>query len=119
MFGATCNGRRRERLDQCLRLTGRESRGQPSLARSANDRIGGLDCSVILLVEVGGGVSRRTGRPSLAHRAVRELLNAGKLRLIPLDRRLAQSAALLAVDLRLRVQILCTSPRPVNSLSRS
>ena len=61
-----------------------------------------LIAPVILLVEVGGGVSRRTGRPSLARRAVRELLNAGKLRLIPLDRRLAQSAALLAVDLRLR-----------------
>ncbi len=57
---------------------------------------------VLLLVEVAGAISRRTGDPQLAHRAVGQILRIPALRLVPLDHRLAEAAADLAADLGLR-----------------
>ncbi len=56
----------------------------------------------LLLPEVAGAISRRTGEAALAHQAVRQLQRLSALRLISLDARLAQAAARLAADLGLR-----------------
>lgn len=61
-----------------------------------------LIAPVLLLAEVAGAVSRRTGERRLADRAVRSLLRLPGLRLIALDHRLGQAAARLAGDLGLR-----------------
>jgi predicted nucleic acid-binding protein len=57
---------------------------------------------MLLPVEVAGAVSRRTGRPRLAHQAVRALLRLSELRLVPVDRGLGRLAAELAADIGLR-----------------
>jgi predicted nucleic acid-binding protein len=56
---------------------------------------------VLLLAEVAGAISRRTGQPALANAAVAQLLRLPALRLIAVDRRLAHVAMQLAVDLGL------------------
>ena len=56
----------------------------------------------ILLAEIAGAVSRRTGEPGLAERAVRDVLQVPGVRLVSIDRRLGQEAARLAARLRLR-----------------
>ena len=65
-------------------------------------RKGKLVSPVLLLLEVAGAISRRTGEPSLAHQAVKQLQQPGRLRLVPIDRRLGLMAARLAADLGLR-----------------
>ncbi len=57
---------------------------------------------VLLLAEVAGAISRRTGRPRLARRAVEDLVRLPGLRLLAVESRLARSAAQVAGDLRLR-----------------
>jgi predicted nucleic acid-binding protein len=57
---------------------------------------------VLLLAEVAGAISRRTGEPALAHAAVAHLLRLPALRLVPIDARLARVAMQLAADLGLR-----------------
>jgi predicted nucleic acid-binding protein len=70
---------------------------------SAHTAAGGrLIGPALLPPEVAGAVSRRTGDPSLARRAVESLLQLPSLRLVPLDPQLAQAAAELAADLGLR-----------------
>ncbi len=56
----------------------------------------------LLLPEIAGAVSRRTGKPQLARAAVGQLQRLTALRLVRLDQRLAESAARLAGDLGLR-----------------
>jgi len=56
----------------------------------------------LLLAEVAGAVSRRTGHAQLAHQAVQMLLRLTELRLVPLDGRLGRSAAQLAAEIGLR-----------------
>lgn len=57
---------------------------------------------VLLLPEIAGAISRRTGAPALAQQAVQQLQRLRTLRLVALDRRLGQAASQLAADLALR-----------------
>jgi predicted nucleic acid-binding protein len=57
---------------------------------------------VVLLAEVAGAISRRTGRPRLANHAVDALLALPGLRLVALDSRLGTAASRLAAELGLR-----------------
>ncbi len=57
---------------------------------------------VLLLPEIAGAISRRTGAPDLARRTVQQLPRLRMLRLVALDRRLGQAASQLAADLGLR-----------------
>jgi predicted nucleic acid-binding protein len=63
---------------------------------------GRVAAPALLLPEIAGAISRRTGKPKLAHVAVGQLQRLTALRLVRLDRRLAESAARLAGDLSLR-----------------
>jgi predicted nucleic acid-binding protein len=56
----------------------------------------------LLLPEVAGAVSRRTGKMELAHKAILELQNLPGLRILEMDDVLIQEAARLAADLGLR-----------------
>jgi predicted nucleic acid-binding protein len=56
----------------------------------------------ILLAEVGAGLSRGLGDPSLAHRAVERIIAEGVVRLIPVDADLAGRAARIAIEHRIR-----------------
>ena len=63
---------------------------------------GRLVAPVLLLPEIAGAISRRTGAPNLARQAVQQLLRLRSLRLVALDRRLGLAASQLAADLGLR-----------------
>ncbi|MGH2587327.1 MAG: type II toxin-antitoxin system VapC family toxin [Dehalococcoidia bacterium] len=64
---------------------------------------GGLLVSpVLLLAEVAGAVSRRTGDPRLAQRVLETLVRVPALRIVPVDAGLGRAAADLAADLALR-----------------
>jgi predicted nucleic acid-binding protein len=65
-------------------------------------RGGRVVAPALLLPEIAGAISRRTGAPELARRAVQQLLRLRTLRIVALDRRLAQAASELAGDLALR-----------------
>lgn len=56
----------------------------------------------LLLPEIAGAISRRTGQRRLARRAVAAVLRLPALRLVAVDPDLAELAARLAGDLRLR-----------------
>ncbi len=56
----------------------------------------------LVLPEIAGAISRRTGAPKLAHQAVKHLQRLRALRLVAVDRRLGQEASRLAADLGLR-----------------
>lgn len=56
----------------------------------------------LMPAEVVGAISRRTGKPDLAHRALKHLLQLPGLRLVALDRRLGKAAAELAASAGLR-----------------
>jgi predicted nucleic acid-binding protein len=56
----------------------------------------------LLLAEVAGAVSRRTGDPTLARRAVRRLESLPGLRLVEMDNSFLRKAADLAAKLGLR-----------------
>jgi len=55
-----------------------------------------------LLAEVGGAITRRTGKPSLGKRAIAALKDLPGLRLVGMDDGLMHTAANLAADLGLR-----------------
>lgn len=61
-----------------------------------------VDAPALLLPEIVGAIARRTGQRRLARRAVAAVLRLPELRLVALDRRLAEIAARLAGDLQLR-----------------
>jgi predicted nucleic acid-binding protein len=56
----------------------------------------------LIVPEVAGAVIRRTGRLRLARQAVAELLHNPTVRLVDLDARLAEDAAVLAADRGIR-----------------
>ena len=56
----------------------------------------------LMPAEVVGAISRRTGKPELATRALNHLLKLPALRLVALDRRLGKAAAPLAASAGLR-----------------
>jgi len=56
----------------------------------------------LMLAEVVGAISRRTGQPELANRALQHLLHLPGLRVVSLDRRLGKAAAQLAGSAGLR-----------------
>ena len=56
----------------------------------------------LLLAEVAGAISRRTGEPRLARNAIDALTRLPGLRLIAMDQSIVQEAARLAADLGLR-----------------
>jgi predicted nucleic acid-binding protein len=56
----------------------------------------------LVTLEVAGAISRRIGRPEVAHQAVRQVQRISALRLIPLDQHLGTLATHLAADLALR-----------------
>ncbi len=56
----------------------------------------------LLLAEVAGAVSRRTGEPALANQAVEQLEHLPGLSLVEMDRSLLDEAARLAAELGLR-----------------
>ena len=57
---------------------------------------------VIVLAEVGGAISRRSGQPRLGRQAIESLLRLRALRLVAVNRALGEAAAHLAADLALR-----------------
>jgi predicted nucleic acid-binding protein len=56
----------------------------------------------LLLAEVGGAISRRTGDPALARQAILQLENLPGLRLVEMDNELIHEAASLAAELAMR-----------------
>jgi len=56
----------------------------------------------LLLAEIGGAISRRTAKPALGLRAVEQVKVIPDLRLVEMDRALAEIAANLAAELGLR-----------------
>ncbi|MEJ2262087.1 MAG: type II toxin-antitoxin system VapC family toxin [Anaerolineales bacterium] len=56
----------------------------------------------LLLPEVAGAISRRTGEPQLAKKAIDSLMRLPGLRLVEMDQPIVQEAASLASDLGLR-----------------
>lgn len=56
----------------------------------------------LLLPEVAGAISRRTGEPRLAKNAIDSLMRLPGLRLVEMDQPIVQEAARLASDLGLR-----------------
>jgi predicted nucleic acid-binding protein len=63
---------------------------------------GAMFCPELLLQEVAGAISRRTGQSAFARRAAQDLENLTGMRLIPMDRTLRRRAWELAADLGLR-----------------
>lgn len=61
-----------------------------------------LAAPTLLLPEVAGPIARITGSARLARRAVALLMGVAGLRIVTVDRHLADGAARLASDLRLR-----------------
>ena len=61
-----------------------------------------LIAPLLLLSEISGSITRRSGDPALGQLALGRLIAFRQLRLVPLDARLGGLAAQLAVHLRLR-----------------
>ena len=57
---------------------------------------------VILLAEVSAAISRGVGNPSLAHQVVQQLLHSRAIELSPVTTALAERAATIAADHRIR-----------------
>ena len=70
------------------------------LEQRAADQL--LVAPALLLPEIASAVSRATGRPLLARRAVRLILRLPAIRIVEVDAELAETAAQLAGDQRLR-----------------
>jgi predicted nucleic acid-binding protein len=66
------------------------------------DEAGLMVVPALMPPEVAGAISRRTRDAKLARRAVARLLRLPALRVVAVDRRLAERAAVLAADLQLR-----------------
>lgn len=65
-------------------------------------RGGRVVAPVLLLPEIAGSISRRTGAPELAHHAAKQVQRIRRLRLVSIDRRLGQAATRIAADLGMR-----------------
>lgn len=62
---------------------------------------------LLILGEVAGALARQTGDPQIAHAAVQQIHALPGLDLVPLNEELADLAAQLAADLRLRGADAC------------
>jgi len=56
----------------------------------------------LLLAEVGGAISRRTGAPEFGQKAIEQIQNLPGLRLVEMDNHLMRESAQLAAELGLR-----------------
>src|SRR5436309_3232653 len=63
---------------------------------------GMLVAPVFLQIEVAAAISRLTGRPALARKALDDLVSTDRMTFVPLDSALVQSAIDVGTDLRLR-----------------
>ncbi len=86
------------------RLTPQEPKHEACVGwwRDFDAASGRVIAPVLLLAEVGGAISRRTGKPALAQRVVQTMLNTPELTFVPMDRELGEHAAALASKLGLR-----------------
>lgn len=86
------------------RLIPQESKHEACVAwwRNFDASSGRIVVPVLLLAEVGGAISRRTGKPAIARRVVQTLLSAPELTFVPMDRDLGEHAAEIAARLGLR-----------------
>ena len=86
------------------RLVAADAFHQPSKnwMEAQADRQVTLLSPALLLAEAAGAISRRTGDPGLAKRAVQALQELPGLRLVEMERALMQTAARLAAELALR-----------------
>ena len=57
---------------------------------------------IFLLIEVAAAISRRTGEPTLAEKAIEDLNSIDAIQFVPLDSVLVQAAVNIATDLQLR-----------------
>jgi predicted nucleic acid-binding protein len=57
---------------------------------------------VLVLSEIAGAIARRVGKPEIARHALAGILRIPTLRLVDINKQLAQSAAYLAADYKLR-----------------
>lgn len=63
---------------------------------------GFLVAPIFLLIEVAAAISRRTGEPTLAEKAIEDLNSIDVIQFVPLDSVLVQAAVKIATDLQLR-----------------
>jgi predicted nucleic acid-binding protein len=68
-------------------------------ARAADESV---VAPVILLAEVAAALSRGTGDPTLAHRVVQQLAHSEVIELIPITMAMAEQAAVIAAEHRIR-----------------
>ncbi len=61
-----------------------------------------LVAPIFLLIEVAAAISRRTGEPTLAEKAIEDLNSLDAIQFVPLDSVLVQAAVNIAADLQLR-----------------
>ena len=61
-----------------------------------------LVAPIFLLIEVAAAISRRTGEPTLAEKAIEDLNSIDAIQFVPLDSVLVQAAVNIAADLQLR-----------------
>jgi predicted nucleic acid-binding protein len=61
-----------------------------------------LVAPIFLLVEVAAAISRRTGEPTLARKAIEDLNSLDAIQFVPLDSVLIQAVIEVATDLQLR-----------------
>ena len=61
-----------------------------------------LFAPVVLLAEIGAALSRGAGQPDLARQAVTQLLESGLVELVTVSSELAERAAEIAIDCRIR-----------------
>ncbi len=57
---------------------------------------------IFLLIEVAAAISRRTGEPALAKKAIEDLNSTNAMQFVPLDSVLTQAAVNIATNLQLR-----------------
>jgi len=57
---------------------------------------------IYLLIEVAAAISRRTGEPALAKKAIEDLNSTDAMQFVPLDSVLTQAAVNIATNLQLR-----------------
>jgi len=68
-------------------------------AHVASDEL--ITAPILLLSEVAGAITRRTGASEIGHAVLAQLLRVPRLMLVPVDLDIGEHAATLAADLRL------------------
>ena len=85
-------------------LNSHEERHQDAWAwfKAASSAGDGITAPTILVTEVAGAIRRGSGQPTMAQRAVQQLLGANIVELVPITIALAARSAAIAIDCRLR-----------------